>query len=179
MTPIPMNLNEVETWSGAEILPAGRHTCKVAEAKESVSSGGHDQIELELEATDGEFVGASIRDWIVITPATLGKVRQVLEAASVSIPEGEFKLDVQSLVGSLVAVTVREEEYDGKTRNRVKAYDHPKETDVPADTAGLPTNGSVKKDDDLPFARPRFPEFGEERRTWPTRKVGRGPTAIM
>lgn len=156
MTPIPVDLTEVEAWSGAGILPPGTHVCRIEDAEEGESSGGHPQIQLDLRAITGEHEGGTIRDWIVVIPATLGKVRAVLEAADVEIPEGAFELDASVFVGRLVRIVVREEPSpDGTRRARVKAYERPDgaelRSDVPADMSGLPGNGQAKGDDRIPF----------------------------
>lgn len=153
MTPIELNLDGVEAWSGAGTLPPGQHVCKIEEATEGTSSGGNPQVELLLRATGGDTAGASIRDWIIVIPSTLGKVRQFLEAARCAIPQGDFAFPTGQLTGRSVLVTVREEEYGGKTRARVVAYE-------PAtDFAGnggdpqpaLAASGPAHRDDDIPF----------------------------
>jgi hypothetical protein len=162
---INMNLDGVEPWAAGEILPPGEHVCRIDSAEESTSSGGHPQFELEMRCTAGDYVGGSIRDWIVITSATLGKVRQLLEATGLQIPSGAFAFDASSLRGRGVKILVREEPtQDGTgTRSRVKAYMAASGDNgfaAPAGVIGaassqLPLGGASSSaqqhDDDIPF----------------------------
>jgi hypothetical protein len=143
---IEMNLDEVEAWSGSGPPPPGTHVARIDSAAEGESSGGYPQIELDLRVTAGDANGATIRDWLVAIPSTYGKVKQLLEAAGVEIPQGAFALDVSVLEGRPVQIVVRENEYLGEKRMRVMAYE--------------PVNGAVSNptpagvavgDDDIPF----------------------------
>lgn len=149
--PIPQDLNQVDAWAVGGSLPPGTYVCRISEVKEGQSSGGHPQIELELTCEDGEQRGQTQRDWITVTPNTLGKVRQVLEAANVQLPAGPFQLDSSMLANKLVEIVVREErDNEGKPRNRVQGYKPATQAgsagavQPPAQAAGVP-------DDDLPF----------------------------
>jgi len=127
---IDMNLDGVDAWAGGALLSPGTHICRITEAAEGKSTGGHPQIELSLEAIDGPEQGGTIKDWIVIVQATLGKVKQLFDAAGYEPPPGDFAFDASALVGRTVKIIVREEpKGDGSsdTRNRVKAYDAPGE----------------------------------------------------
>jgi hypothetical protein len=153
MTPIPIDqdLNEVDAWEGGEILPPGTHVCHIDDAIEGTSSGGHPQIEVKLRAASGEHEGGTITDWIVVIPSTLGKVKSLLEAAAVKIPEGNFDLDSQILVGQLVQILVREEPYQGEMRSKVKGYSKPSDAPQASAQQPLATAGASVKDDDIPF----------------------------
>lgn len=154
MSPIPIsNLNEVDTWEGGEILPPGTYVCQIDEAQEGTSSGGHPQIELSLRALGSEHNGGTIRDWIVVLDTTLGKVKSLLEAASVRIPEGDFDLDPTILEGQRVQILVREEPYEQKLRSKVKGYSPPPTNGAPGVHEPLVASaGSQSRiDDDIPF----------------------------
>lgn len=148
-----VNMTNVDSWKGGGLLPPGRHVCVIDRCDEGTSSGGHPQLEIDLRSVAGAEEGGTIRDWIVVIPKTLGKVRQFLEAAQVEIPEGEFDIPVASIPGRRVAIIVRTEpDQKGEPRNRVVAYDEiGPETDVPADTNGMAAVGSGQRDDDIPF----------------------------
>jgi hypothetical protein len=151
---IPVNFDGVDAWQGGGMLPEGMHTCRIKSAEEGRSSNGHPQVELEFEAVEGEYVGATIRDWLVVVPQTFGKVKQLVEAAKLDYPAGEFALEARDLVGRRVAILVREEpDHKGESRRRVKSYDPADGSDLPADTSGLPPVGGTasKRDEDIPF----------------------------
>lgn len=155
-----VNLEGVESWkSGGGILPPGKHNVVIADVDEGVSRNGHPQLELRLESLDPSAAGAGIRDWIVVTANTLGRVRQLLEAVGIEIPDGEFDLPVAKLFDKRVTIYVVEEPKqsgDG-TRTTVSSYSKLEESDLPADTAGLPVGASAgngagaRNQADLPF----------------------------
>jgi hypothetical protein len=147
---ISLNLENVEAWTGSVPPPPGQHVFRIDEATEGTSSGGHDQLEVSLRVESGDSVGATMRDWIVITPATLGKVRQFLEATEVEIPPGEFALPTSRLPGRLVKGTVRLEERDGKTRARLVAYE-PSGRPATTGSNGGGFSAPTRTDADIPF----------------------------
>lgn len=148
---LPGSLKDTEAWSPNAILGPGWHICDIDSVEEGTSSGGHPQAMLQLVSPQGE-----IRDWIVIVEATLGKIRQLTDAAGIESDQAEFPSD--KLVGKSVAVFVAlEPDRNDPTkppRSRVKAYDTPENaknkvsTDLPADTSGMGGSGG---NDDLPF----------------------------
>ena len=142
-----INLQGVEAWKGSGLLPPGTHTVEITSAQEKTSGGGKPQVEVELRAIGGEFDGGTIRDWITITEAAFGRVRQFLEAVRYEIPDGEFEMPVTELVGRQCSIVVREEPYDGDMKSKVKAYEQSGSSDVTP--AGVGANS--KSTSDLPF----------------------------
>lgn len=144
-----LDMTGVETWSAGDILPVGHHDVQITESKQGQSSGGHPQLELELTATGGEYEGGSIRDWIVVIPSTAGKVKQLLEALGVKVPDGSLSFEASDLEGKRAKILVREEpDQEGKPRTRVKAYEA-----AEGEPVGAASNGNGRKSDadDLPF----------------------------
>lgn len=120
------DLSSVEAWKGGGILPPGKHTCRITDARDGTSSGGHPQIEIEWEAVEGEHAGSSIREWVVITERSLGKIRALLDAIQFQVPAGAFQLDVTALVGKRATITVVHEPDrvdPAVKRSRVVAHD--------------------------------------------------------
>ncbi len=141
-----INLDGVDAWSAGAVLPPGWHDVRIESAEDGESSG-HPVIALQMSAVGGEHVGYGIRDWVHVTPNTLGRVRQFLEAARVEIPSGDFELPTSKLRGCTVRVLVAEKpKRDDPTRMQaeVKAY-------VPAEGATPASGGQAKSDQDIPF----------------------------
>lgn len=158
MSPITINLDGVDAWKGGAVLPKGRHLCRCIDAEEGRSSGGHFEIHLTWEAITGEATGGQIQDWVQVTEASLGKVRQLLEAAHVSIPSGEFSLAAKPFLHATAEVVVREgRKQDGTERLEVAAYNPPPaQSDVTPPNAGAEfahaaASNSAKTDDPPPF----------------------------
>lgn len=118
-----IDLTGVDAWEGGVLITAPFDgVVEVDSATEGQSSGGNPQGELELRAVEGEQQGSTIRDWVVVTPNSLGKVKQVLEAFGVSNLDGEVEFDWSELVGKRCRIVVRDEAYNGEWKTRVKAY---------------------------------------------------------
>ena len=131
MSPITINLDDVEAWKGGAVLPVGTHLVRCTDAEEGRSSGGHFEIHLTWEALDAS---GQIQDWVQITETTLGKVRQLLEATRLPIPSGEFSLEARPFLGATAEVVVRERpKPDGTPRAEIVAYNPPpgQQSDVP------------------------------------------------
>lgn len=119
---------QAEPWEVSldTLLPVGNHVVTIAEATPGESSGKHFQIELRLENQQG-----SIRDWMVITPNSAGKVVALANAAHVDLPADEDVIDtaklvlsdsyVHQFVGQRVGVVIREEQdYQDPTKMRLR-----------------------------------------------------------
>jgi len=147
--PLPEDFDTIEAWSGGVTLSPGTHVVKCISTDDTrTSSGGHNQIELELEAVDGEEVGATIRDWQIVTTKSWGKVKQLWEAFGAPKPEGQ--LDAKALVGKTAKIIVRTEmKPDGSDVNRVKAYQAADA--VSRVKEAFPGATETKADDSIPF----------------------------
>jgi hypothetical protein len=123
--PITINLDGVEPWKGGQVLPVGRHLVRCIDAEEGRSSGGHFELHLTWEAIAGEAAGGAIQDWVQVTDATMGKVRQLLEATQ-TVPSGDFSLGAAQFRGATCEVVVRERpNQKGELRAEVAAYSLP------------------------------------------------------
>lgn len=156
--PITINLDGVEAWKGGQVLPVGRHLCRCTTAEEGRSSGGHFEIHLTWEAITGDATGGQIQDWVQVTEGSLGKVRQLLEAARVQVPSGEFSLSAPPFVDKTAELVVREgHKPDGTPRMEVAAYNPPPaQSDLGTNQAasfGQPAaaSNSAQRDPSIPF----------------------------
>lgn len=150
MSPLDLTgIEAEEAWGSAAVLPPGRHLCRITEAREGQSSGGYSQLELRLEAIDGPQAGFSIGDKQVVTPGSLGKVRQILEAAGVDVSEGMGAFEPHTLLGRRVVVFVGQEpgmSDPSKMYSVVQSY-----TATSESSNGDAAVQSTKADDDIPF----------------------------
>lgn len=146
-----------------QILPAGNYVAKIDEASDGTSSGGYPQIELKMTNALG-----AIRDWMVITETSIGKVVALAQAAGVALPIDDDIVDQNSLrlkqvwidrlVGKTVGIVVRDEpDYKDPTkiRQRVQGYVDPSRiasapSDIPNGATAFQTQAK-KSSDPLPF----------------------------
>jgi hypothetical protein len=133
MSPSPFEQADAWEVQTERILPDGNHIVTIEEANNGRSRNQHPQIELKLANPEG-----SIRDWLVITESTVGKVVQLAQAAGVDVPgEDDIQQGLQlkdewvfRLSGKTVGVVVREEpdnrpDHYGESRPRVQGYVEP------------------------------------------------------
>lgn len=155
-----MDFGTAEAWeAGDKLLPAGEHVVEIMEAETGTSSGGHPQIEVKLSNHDG-----GLRDWIVITPKSLGRAVALFDASGMSRPNAEqsdtdshaWTVYIDTLVGKKVGIAVREEpDYKDptQTRLRIAGYKLARDVQVPSDIpSDIPAQrGPGPADDVLPF----------------------------
>jgi hypothetical protein len=141
---IDVDFTGVEATPGGGPVAEGEYRCRIDEAKEKVASTGTPGVEVVLKIMGGEYDGRLLWDTIWISDKALGVARWKLQCAGLKVPDGPFRLEARQLVGRVIKATVRHEEYDGKFRARVKAWD---EAEGAAGPAPAPRTG----DDDIPF----------------------------
>lgn len=159
------DLSTEDAAKAVSLLPLGFHLVTFVEADGSgKSSGNYPQIALRVENKAGD----SLRDWKVVTEASVPFILQMTDAAGIdrskmtfdTPEEGATKIAAM-LLGRDVGVKVAEEPNKNdpsKMRRVVDGYWHPSElpqsafeTEVPADTSGLPPVGASASDPDIPF----------------------------
>lgn len=140
---INVNFDGVEASAVGGPVPEGDYRVIIDQSKETTASTGTAGIELAMRIVGGESDGRFVWDRIWFTDKAMGIARWKLECAGVPIPQGAFNLEPSALVGRPVVVTVKHEEYEGKTHARVKGW----ESAGPAAASG-PTS---TPDDDIPF----------------------------
>ena len=96
----------------------GVHACKIVSADEKASSGGNDMIVVAFEVTKGIDKGARVYENYPLVDKALWKLKGLLQAIGMKA-DGKVQLDLDKLIGKVCTVTVKHEEYEGKTRARV------------------------------------------------------------
>jgi hypothetical protein len=129
----------------ATLIAPGIYEVLVTNAEEGQASTGTPSVELDLEImSSGDWKGRTQKDWIYITERALWRVRMVLDALQIEVPEGEFDLQPAQLVNRRCEITIDHETYEGKIKARVKRYE--RVSGEAAVAAPAPTDNS-----DLPF----------------------------
>jgi len=112
-----LSLDDVEPWkAGGVILGPGTHPVKVVEEEIEYKGDGqekHPVVKVQLVAVGGEEEGGEIRDWIHVTPNSLGRVAQIYEAFEIEVPGGEFEW-IPLLNRTAKAIVRRVPRRDGK-----------------------------------------------------------------
>jgi hypothetical protein len=97
----------------------------------------HDYIAWEFEIQKGEHKGKKLRDNTSLSPAALFRLRGLLEAGKMEVPDSEMDIDLDTICDELeeFMVTVFHDEYEpGKTSAKISDY--------------FPVGGEKGEDDD-------------------------------
>lgn len=119
--------------SGVEVsrkaIPEGTYAVVVNKAELTKSREGNNMIKMEFEVTEGPHKGAKLFENCSLQPQALFKLKSVMLALGMDIPNGSFDLDTNDLVGLNCEVEVGHETYEGKKRARILEYINAEEDD--------------------------------------------------
>jgi hypothetical protein len=135
-------------------IPVGQHDVEIVEAVASVNrNSGHQNLRITFEARDG----SQLVDWWTKTSASRWRWEQLWSAAGLKFPVGGGTVDGKDLVGRRVNVEVIEDDYQGKTRLKVKDVAAFVGLDVPEPGDNTDAKGSfaaaagIESDEEAPY----------------------------
>lgn len=138
--------------SGVEVsrkaIPEGTYAVVVNKAELTKSREGNNMIKLEFEVTEGPHKGAKLFENCSLQPQALFKLKGVMLALGMDIPNGSFDLDTNDLVGLNCEVEVGHETYEGKKRARILEYINPEEADEDEDEEDSDDSEEEEDDED-------------------------------
>lgn len=123
---VNVDLSEVE--ASRKAIPEGTYEVVVNGANQKDSRDGNPMIAFEFEVTEGAHKGAKLYENCSLQPQALFKLKSVLMALGMDIPNKAFDLNLRDLVGLTCEVEVGHEVYEGKKRARILQYNDPEET---------------------------------------------------
>lgn len=123
---VNVDLSGVETSRKA--IPEGTYEVVVNEATQKDSRDGNPMIAFEFEVAEGAHKGAKLYENCSLQPQALFKLKSVLLALGMDIPNKAFDLNLRDLVGLTCEVEVGHEVYEGKKRARILQYNDPEES---------------------------------------------------
>ena len=101
----------------------------VNEAAQKDSRDGNPMIAFEFEVSEGTHKGAKLYENCSLQPQALFKLKSVLLALGMDIPNKAFDLNLKDLIGLTCEVEVGHEVYEGKKRARILQYNDPEDTE--------------------------------------------------
>lgn len=117
--------------SGVEVarkaIPEGTYEVVVNEVTQKDSRDGNPMIAFEFEVSEGTHKGAKLYENCSLQPQALFKLKSVLLALGMDIPNKAFDLNLRDLIGLTCEVEVGHETYEGKKRARILQYNNPEE----------------------------------------------------
>ena len=123
---VNVDLSGVE--ASRKTIPEGTYEVVVNEAIQKDSRDGNPMIAFEFEVAEGAHKGAKLYENCSLQPQALFKLKSVLLALGMDIPNKAFDLNLRDLVGLTCEVEVGHEVYEGKKRARILQYNDPEDT---------------------------------------------------
>lgn len=123
---VNVDLSGVE--ASRKAIPEGTYKVVVNEATQKDSRDGNPMIAFEFEVAEGAHKGAKLYENCSLQPQALFKLKSVLLALGMDIPNKAFDLNLRDLVGLTCEVEVGHEVYEGKKRARILQYNDPEES---------------------------------------------------
>lgn len=124
---VNVDLSGVE--ASRKVIPEGTYEVVVNEATQKDSRDGNPMIAFEFEVSEGTHKGAKLYENCSLQPQALFKLKSVLLALGMDIPNKAFDLNLKDLIGLTCEVEVGHEVYEGKKRARILQYNDPEDTE--------------------------------------------------
>lgn len=112
---IKVDLTNVESFQRAS---EGEHTAKIVSAEVKQSQGGNDMVVVCFEVTKGDDKGSRVYENYPLIDTALWKLKGLLQAIGMKA-DGKVQIDLDKLVGKVVTIVVKHEEYEGKIRAKI------------------------------------------------------------
>lgn len=118
--------------SGGRSIEDGWAHAEILEAELTESSNDNEMFKVKVQLTRGKEKAIAY-DNLVLTPNSLWKIKGLLEAAGVEVPEGEMDIAEEDLVGLEFEAEVVNENYEGKDRPKLINFRSASDEDDEAD----------------------------------------------
>lgn len=134
---------------GRKHYPEGDYAVKVKSAKFGHSGDKETpRLEVMFVFTGTKLKGKEIRDDLYLTPKALWRLRQTLEALGLKVPSKKVSVNPDKLKGRACALSIEDDEYDGKLQSRVTDIYSLDEFDSDADDIEEEDDEEEEEDDD-------------------------------
>lgn len=122
-TSVEVNLSGITAKARKSVrIPEGDYLAKVVLAETFTAKSGNDGIKWAFEVSEGKFKGAGpFYNNTMLQEESLWAVRGTLQAMkpAVKIPDSGMKLDLKKYLGKTVAITLVDDEYEGRMRSAI------------------------------------------------------------
>lgn len=157
--------------SGGRVLPDGKYTFVIDEVEEKEGNeSGEPYLAFKLKVKDGKHKGAAVWDNASLQPQALWRLKGLLEACNVEVPDGEFEIETDDLIGEEFVGTILNETYQGKKKPRLISFgdeeaeseeeEEEEEEEKPARGKKKPVKDEEEEEEEKP-ARRRKPSKDE------------------
>lgn len=117
---ISVDMEGVE--SGGKIVPDGNYHAKIEEIEQKESKAENDMLVVKWRILAGKGKGGLVYDNISLTPQALWRLKGLMEALEIEVPDGSMDIDLDELLDQECTIQVTNENYEGKPRPKVTGY---------------------------------------------------------
>lgn len=127
-----------------DAIAPGLYDATVFEVEHTFAqSSGNPMFNFTFAIQGGEYDGRKVFTNAVLTPEAMWKLKQILKACGIDIPEnGQIEFEPRDIMGTKVKIQVRHREYQGVKRAEVSAV-HPWEEAKEAPKGPLTKKGGL------------------------------------
>jgi len=118
---ISIDFEGVES-GGSRIIPDGTYQGIVHKCEAEESSSENQMLAFRWKISGGKYKGATVFDNCVLLPQSLWRLRSMLEACGLEVPDGAMDIDPDDLVDLECTLEITNEEYNGKDRPRITGF---------------------------------------------------------
>jgi hypothetical protein len=116
--------------TGNFLIPKGKYLMKVVDYFGKTKDDGTRQAVWEYKGLEGAATGKTVKDFVGLTE----KAREVLlsraQAYDVVPKDGKLNLTPDKVIGKIVVVNLDHNTWEGRTFNKVKFIDKPRDADL-------------------------------------------------
>lgn len=108
--------------SGGMAIPDGEYIAEATEISEEESSEGKAYLAWKYRVVEGPSKGGVIYDNTSLQPQSLWRLKGLLTAMGIDVPDGPAKLDLGEYIGRRLQLQITNENYQGKEKPRVTGF---------------------------------------------------------
>ncbi len=135
-------------------LPEADYLARVSSVQDSEVKSGDNKGDFQwlFIITPEDYPNAHYAYYCKLDANQLWKVRNLLIAAGLNVPKKKVKLDPERVVGKLIAITLEDDEYNGKIKSTISAIFPPADM---TDTESSDDEEDEDEEDEEPTPAPR------------------------
>jgi hypothetical protein len=123
---VRVDFTGVESGGGGGVkIPEGSYRMKVAKVEEDESSAGNDMFKWTFKGVEGKAKGKTFYQYTTLNDEALWKLRSLLEALDVEVPDGPLDIDLEDMIDRELIGIVQDDTYKGKTSSKMMDFESP------------------------------------------------------
>ena len=122
----------------------GLHKFKISDIDETESSKGDDMLKFTMEVVGGIDKGGTVFENVAL-PGALFKLKTIMEACGIEVPNGKMKVDLDKLIGKTFWAEVVHNEDGDKTYANIDEYKNGEPEDIEDDEDEIPATKAKGK----------------------------------